>query len=395
MKKILIINGILPTSKPFTLSSFIQKRIELLKKNGWKYQLISFDFIDSLSTFLFKQFFHKPSDYKRIPYESLHTDTYFWEFKTGFRSLIDLFFINRVFIKLIKAFNNQINFNKFDLIHAHFAYPAGVFAFFIKKKYKIPYCLTLHGSDIHTIPYFSKKYKRYTLLALENADKCIFVSNSLIKEAKNLGYSAHNALVSYNGFDEKIFFYKDKSISKQNLNIKTKFLVGFVGNLIPIKNASFLLEIFQKVYQEINDIQFAIIGNGELFSEIEQNCSESQCPVIMTGKLKPNNVAEYMQAMDILILPSKNEGFGCVIIEAHACGTYVIGSHVGGIPEAIGSYGSLIELDDLLVDHMAVEIIKILNHGFKHSCLIEQSKSFTWENVVSYESQIYNSILSK
>ncbi len=41
--------------------------------------------------------------------------------------------------------------------------------------------------------------------------------------------------------------------------------------------------------------------------------------------------------MNVIILPSRNEGFGAVVIEAQACGTCVVGSNNGGIPEAIGS----------------------------------------------------------
>ena len=43
-----------------------------------------------------------------------------------------------------------------------------------------------------------------------------------------------------------------------------------------------------------------------------------------------------MNTMDVMILPSKREGFGCVVTEANACGAAVVGSNAGGIPEAIG-----------------------------------------------------------
>ncbi|MDN5345742.1 MAG: teichuronic acid biosynthesis glycosyltransferase TuaC [Petrotoga sp.] len=58
--------------------------------------------------------------------------------------------------------------------------------------------------------------------------------------------------------------------------------------------------------------------------------------VVFAGRVPQVEVAKYMNAMDVMVLPSRNEGFGAVVIEAQACGTCVVGSSNGGIPEAIG-----------------------------------------------------------
>jgi len=65
--------------------------------------------------------------------------------------------------------------------------------------------------------------------------------------------------------------------------------------------------------------------------------------VHFTGMLPQAEVAKWMNAMDVMILPSRNEGFGMVIVEAQGCGTSVVGSSNGGIPEAIGNGGIVVE----------------------------------------------------
>ena len=91
--------------------------------------------------------------------------------------------------------------------------------------------------------------------------------------------------------------------------------------------------------------QIFIIGSGDLKNQFEKDLNDYSIldNVSILGKLSQNEVAEYMRNMTVLLLPSRNEGYPCVVNEAQACGAMVVGTNVGGISEAIGKGGVVVE----------------------------------------------------
>jgi glycosyltransferase involved in cell wall biosynthesis len=281
---------------------------------------------------------------------------------------------------------------KYDIIHAHGMYgeiPAGLIAYYLWLKYKIPYIVTLHGSDINLeMPKKKELYRK----VLENAKNNIFVSEKLLEKAMSYKYSGKNAIVIGNGYDPNIFFPINKDKIRKELNIykKNYKYVGFVGNLKTIKRADKLPEIFKEIANEIPHTKFIIVGDGVLKKEIENKTKNLD--VLFTGKITQKDVAKYMNAMDIMIIPSRDEGFGTVIIEAQACGTAVVGSDVGGIPEAIGFEHYIVSDGDNFEKRFAKKIINILKIGYNSEELISRAKKYTWENIVKKEIEVYKNI---
>lgn len=391
MKKILIINGLLPLQNPFVLSSFIRNRIIQFEKNQREVRLISFDIRDNWIIYVIKQLMKKKSDYHRPFFPSIVEDKINWTFINVRRTISDLFFTDRVYWRLVQSSN--VDFHEFNHVIVHFAFQSGMIGYVLKKKLKIPYSLILHGSDVHSLPYLSKRNRKELLLSLEYAEKCLFVSHNLLEKAKTLGYSGNNAYVNHNGYNPKIFNFVDKDEAKKGKSIPTKFLVGFVGNLIPVKNVLILPQIFKQILQEIEDVSFVIIGSGSLVDQLQQLCEFFNEKVIFPGQLPINAVAEYMKAMDILLLPSLNEGYPCVVNEAQACGTYVIASDAGGIPEAVGDAGSVFPLDDKLTENMGKECLRIFRESYDLGKVIRHTESLTWENVAKKELEIIESVI--
>jgi glycosyltransferase involved in cell wall biosynthesis len=104
-------------------------------------------------------------------------------------------------------------------------------------------------------------------------------------------------------------------------------------------------------------------------------------------------VAKYMNAMDVMVLPSREEGFGAVVIEAQACGTCVIGSSNGGIPEAIGFPEYVVKEGDQFEERFAKRVVEVLKEGYDMNRILERVKEFTWKNIVGKEIDVYRRVM--
>ncbi|PKR77814.1 hypothetical protein CEY16_07750 [Halalkalibacillus sediminis] len=272
-----------------------------------------------------------------------------------------------------------------DAIHAHWGWPNGYIAYRLSEKYSIPYYITFHGSDLN---YLSGERKEKALSAMKFAEKCFFVSEGLYSTALQIGYSGQNAAITYNGVDLGAFRIMDSKVGK-------KKTVGYVGTLEEKKGADYLIDIFSEINRRKDGVDFLIVGEGKLLSYLrgQFNRRDSNIDVRFTGGLPPEEIPGIMNQLDILVVPSRNEGFGMVVLEANACGVPVVGSNVGGLPEAIGYTENIINIDDRFAFNIANRIIQIL----EGDCLSKEEyrervgKKFNWDHITDHEFKIYNS----
>jgi len=280
----------------------------------------------------------------------------------------------------VHCVESRFDLSSFDLIHAHgmFTPPAGLIAQILSEKYSKPYVLTVHGSDVNIL---MEKRKKVYLGVFESAQAVIFVSNALLEKARSFGYSAKNAAVILNGYDPQIFRSLDKDQVRRQLGIYTEGYkyVGFVGNLIEIKRADKLIEIFELIRKRVPKVKFIVVGDGHLRAKMEEQAKQKGLDVLFTGMLDQSEVAKYMNAMDVMILPSRTEGFGAVVIEAQACGTCVIGSSNGGIPGAIGFEEFVVQEGENFEERSAEKVVWVLENGYEPNRFIERAKDYTWQ----------------
>lgn len=288
-----------------------------------------------------------------------------------------------------------VNPENYDFIHAHSTYPVGYVACLTKHKYNIPYVLTAHGSDIHTLPCTQPKLKPAILETLESADKVIFVSNALRRKAMELGYDGENAVVISNGVDVSSFSILDKDdIRKRNgVYEPDMHYVGFVGNLIPVKRVDKLPEIFLNIREKVSNVKFLIVGDGGLRDSIQEIFTATDLDVVFAGRVKPEMVPFWMNCMDCLVLPSRNEGWGNVVLEAQACGVPVVGSNAGGIPEAVGEGGLIVEEGADFEERFAGAVCTVLRNPPNAEKLRERAQRYGWGNIVRKEVEVYWSLL--
>lgn len=300
------------------------------------------------------------------------------------QKIIPDIFQNKIFKALERKFNQE---KEIDLIHVHWFWPAALGVEKYSEKYNIPYVITCHGSEIN-ITMENCQIRDTMIDVLEKAVKVEFISYALLNKARQLGYSGKNAVVIYNGIDTNTF-----TTAHTDNNKKT---VGFVGNLIPVKGADRLPYIFNEIYERVKgNIEFVVVGQGDLFERLQkETCT---LPVRFTGQLGSEDLAREYSFMDILVVPSRSEGYSCAIKEAQACGVTPIGNNVGGIKEAIGGFGILIdaESEQELIEQFAIEAVKCLNKktSFDTEQMIRQARKCSWDCRQKESLDLYKTII--
>ena len=227
-------------------------------------------------------------------------------------------------------------FRDFEVIHAH-GLIAGFAAVFWGKIFDKRVVISTHS-----LYEFPKKgiYRSFSAWVFRNADHVSTLSKQALKEIRSLGVKKNRSSNFTYWIDLKKF--KPLKNAKQMVGWKDKFVVLFVGRLVPEKG---IRELLESVKRWNKNITLAIIGAGPYEDDIKKLESKSE-NLQFLGRKEPSELPKYYSAADLLIVPSTHEeGFGRVIIEALACGTPVIGSNRGAIPEAMDeSVGRLIDI---------------------------------------------------
>lgn len=141
--------------------------------------------------------------------------------------------------------------------------------------------------------------------------------------------------------DKFVFDLNIRAKIRNELNIwPDEKVLGFVGSLNYQKDPVFLIEIMHELVIADDSYRLVILGQGYLIEEVNAKIDEYQLQnkVVIVGNVP--NVNDYMQAMDIFVLPSKFEGFGIVLLEAQASGLKCVTSK-GVVPESTNVTGEV------------------------------------------------------
>ena len=282
-----------------------------------------------------------------------------------------------------------------DIIIAHSTY-AGYVALKAKQKYNIPFMVTWHGTDIHTTPIVNPYLRSLTIDIINNADANCFVSRDLMTKSESLSKASRREVL-YNGVDcTKFRKYSDieKITAHQDLHIESGVKnVAFIGNLYNVKNVLALPEVYKLVIQSFgkDNILFHFIGDGPLRKELETLCHQGGIPFRIWGNQPAELMPQFINCMDLVVLPSLNEGLPLISVETLACGVPMVGSDVGGIPEAIGR-GNVVPLNDEFAQNLASLILNKLGNVGESVFVPNQ---FSWIRTGRIEKDLINNILMR
>lgn len=285
-----------------------------------------------------------------------------------------------------------------DVVHINFAI-LGLFAIFRKVLFRTNFIFTSHGLPQPWLEPSLVDKIRYTVerlflpLVASKASTTVAVSN-YVKDALKLEYDIASEAI-YNGIDANKFKPKEKQLSKKQLGYSEQdFVLLFVGKLHPYKDPLTLIHGLHEALKENTHLHLAVIGTGRLYSQIAKTIKELSLSerVRLLSHVSDEELETYYSGADTLVLPSVNEAFGMVLLEAMASGLPIIASNLGACPEITGSAGILFNQGDPL--DLARRIAQLSNDRELLRKLtkrgLERARTFSWANTTSMYLRLYH-----
>lgn len=245
--------------------------------------------------------------------------------------------------------------NKNTIIHANWIFPESHLAYLLSKKFKVPFIITLRGSEFNHLNGKDINSK-YAKKIIDAASKVTAVTKDLFRKAERIGITvSEGKFILLNDFyDFNKFTILNKGDEQKKLGISNdENNILFPGALRKIKNIYSLLKSIIKLNQRANkSFHLYIAGYGYEENNLREYIYKNNINKYVTflGNVTADKLVSYYNACDLICLPSFSEGFPTVIVEALSCGTPVVASHVGGIPDIIKN-----SINGFLIDPNSVD----------------------------------------
>ncbi len=290
-------------------------------------------------------------------------------------------------------------YGKPDLIQAHSSMWAGLAAARISQKRGIPFVITEHrgrftGRGTPAGELIKAWHIPLLAEAFDQASRVICVSNALKKEIIAISPESAKKLSVIPNMTDTAFFHPKEGVTRPHSSFR--FLC--VAHLENAKGVDLLIKAFASLNS--NDAgapELVVAGDGKQRRELHKLCKRLPAghKVFFKGALPRSGVLHELQQADALVLPSRFESFGIVLIEAMACGLPVVATNAGG-PADILTHDTGILCPPDSIDALANAMQQMISrysdfdtHNIRQHCIARYSKEAISSNYIN----LYNKLL--
>jgi glycosyltransferase involved in cell wall biosynthesis len=283
----------------------------------------------------------------------------------------------------------QLSGYDFDAIDAHYFYPDGVAATMLGRRFQKPVFITARGTDVNVIPNY-RLPRKLILRAAIQCSQIITVSEALKKRLVEIGVFEDKISVLKNGVDLTMFDVIDREKARRRLDIKHGFILT-VGNLVEEKGHDLVITALK----ELNDKKLIIIGSGHLKNNLLNLAKKQKVNdrVQFVDNVSQEQLKYYYNAAELLVLASTREGMPNVLLESLACGTPVIASNVGGVPEVICAEEAGIIMQERTVPVLTKAINTIMDNYPQRAKIRKYAERFDWSLTVSKQVELMKTVV--
>jgi len=286
--------------------------------------------------------------------------------------------------------------NRYDLVHAFWALPAGLISVKLSKIFNIPCIVTLQGGETANLPeinygnIIAEKSKKRTLEVCKKADKLVVLTNFQLTQLRLIGVHREDIDIITYGVEEKLFPF-DKT---KNFVNPYKFI--HIANLTEVKDQATLLKVFKIISEKIT-CQLTIIGDDFLEGNTQKLVQDLGLKNVLFVEAVPHEeLNKYLSDSHFMLHTSLHEAQAVVINEAMSNGVIACGSRVGllydltddlCISDDFGDYLTLAEkILELISDEERIE--KMRTSAYKWS--VNHSAFWTYESYKRNYEKLFN-----
>lgn len=289
---------------------------------------------------------------------------------------------------LYKNLRSVIKAVRPDIVHVQYMAPGAMVILLLWLMGVKNLIATVHTAadiykDLRLIHFIQRHCVRAWICITERAERSFFGSSQLYSKDMVLGkrnhFTIYNALGEFSvyrlEFSDSFPFalqtengkpeQRDLTKHERSASLNTKqerSVIGVVSRLEHIKGMDLVVPAFAEVRKRFPDVRLLVVGDGSLRAAMEQQAMALGCDDAVTwaGRQPQEELSQYYSRMDIVLMPSRSEGFGLTAIEAMAHGCVVVASDIGGLPEVVrdGVCGLLHRSED--VRDMAEKICSLI-----------------------------------
>lgn len=254
-----------------------------------------------------------------------------------------------IFFSLAELYTGLIFITKFFLMKKVIIVHCGL----TSKSLEIAYNKKILGFGV-VVSYFTGLLEKASFFL---ADRITVESESIIEAHRLRRYEGNICICNSDYIDTNAFKIKRDIGVRRNL-------VGYIGRFGKDKGVTNFAQAIGKI-DNFEDIEFLMVGGSSSeFSKIEEilNQNKIQHKVTLVGYVSYQNIPDYLNELKLLVLPSYGEGLPATILEAMACGTPVLATPVGGIPDVVRDEETGFILENNSPECIAKNIMRVLEH---------------------------------
>jgi glycosyltransferase involved in cell wall biosynthesis len=296
----------------------------------------------------------------------------------------------RPMVRAVRALRRFVQETGIELIHAHGSRGA-LYAGLAMRGRSVP--LVWHVRVARRDPWLDPLLTRLATAIVAN-------SRATAERFDGCSRSSGKVQVVHNGVDlDRFSEVAGGSVDRRRLGVSEGAkLVTYVGRVEEAKGVDLLLQAAELVSRSVADVRFLIVGDGPQRPPLEAWCRRRSLPVTFFGRR--SDVPEFLSLCEAVVLPSRHEGFGRILIEAMAAGVPVVATAVGGVPEVCesGKTGLLVPPEDPAA--LAEAIIDTLTNETATQTRAAQAKAevrarFSLDQHVASIMRLYDSLLGR